>query len=215
MRVGTDGVLLGAWCSVQDAHDILDIGTGSGLIAIMLAQRSSANIIGIDINAAAVELARKNADASPWKDRIDIVHGDIKDFHPDKTFDLIVSNPPFFEPRRNAIADNRNVARKTVALTHDELIAVSAGMLADRGNFSVIIPTTLADSFILSAWENDLRLVRRTDVMTTPHKPAKRTLLLFSKSYIGATVTDLLVLNDEKGERTIQYAKLTKDFYQF
>ncbi len=213
MRVGTDGVLLGAWCDLNDAKRILDIGTGSGLIAIMLAQRSTADITGLDIEASAVKQAEENADKCPWSDRIKIIKCDVRTFSTNEKFELIVSNPPFFETNKNLETNSRIIARQTITLSHMELLKAASALLADKGTFAVILPATIKENFIFNAWENGFWLTRCTDVKTSAGKPPKRTLLQFTNNKTKNIVCNTIVLNDHQGKRTPEYIKLTKDFY--
>lgn len=122
MKVGTDGVLLGAWCDVAGARRVLDVGTGTGLIALMIAQRSEARITALDVDAAAVEQARENCSASPWAERIDVEQADFCSYRPDALFDCIVSNPPYFVEDVHCPDKQRNMARHTAGLTFSSLL---------------------------------------------------------------------------------------------
>lgn len=132
MKVGTDGVLLGAWASVENARRILDIGTGTGLIALMLAQRSDASVVGVDIDEAAVEQARENIERSEWKNRIVVEHKDVRDLSGEKysLFDVIVSNPPYFTEAVYCPDKQRNTARHMDSLPFDELLQAVDRLLA-------------------------------------------------------------------------------------
>ena len=146
MKVGTDGVLLGAWTSVDHSHRLLDIGTGTGLIALMLAQRCpQAFITAIDIDAEAVEQARENALSSPWKDRVEVLLQDICTFPANQQFDTIVSNPPYFIDSLKCPDDQRNTARHTDTLDAERLLASVARLLTDDGRFSIILPAEQTD----------------------------------------------------------------------
>ena len=202
MRVGTDGVLLGAWCDTNKARRILDIGTGSGLIAIMLAQRSDAYITGIEIDESAAIQAKENANNSPWKNRVEIIK-----------CDLIISNPPFFENNRTAEHNGRNIARQTLTLTHTELLESASRLLTEQGSLAVILPEQATEKFIYLAWEKGIRLVHRTDVLTIPGKLPKRALLQFSRKRTEPERSDTLTLCDAHGNKTPEYSMLTKDFY--
>lgn len=213
MRVGTDGVLLGAWCDLNGAKRILDIGTGSGLIAIMLAQRSTADITGLEIDVSAVKQAEENAGKSPWGDRIKIIKCDVRKFFTNEKFELIVSNPPFFETNNNSEINSRIIARQTITLSHTELLKAASTLLADKGSFAVILPSTIKENFIFNAWENGFWLTRCTDVKTSADKPPKRALLQFTNNKTKNIVCNTIVLNDYQGKRTPEYIELTKDFY--
>ena len=141
MKVGTDGVLLGAWTNTDNANRILDIGTGTGLIALMLAQRSTANITAVDAEANACEQAKINFYDSPWADRLQLVHSKIQDFHSDQLFDLIVSNPPYFSGYYSSDNLSRDISRSAdILLPYEDLIAVAQRLLKEDGRLSLILP---------------------------------------------------------------------------
>lgn len=213
MKVGTDGVLLGSWVS-SEGKRALDIGCGTGLIALMLAQRNeSLNIIGIDIDDEAVEQARENVRNSRWNDRIEIKKHDFnEDFHCSESFDLIVSNPPFYKETTNCPDETRNKARHSASLPISTLMEKSNRLLSPEGKVAVIVPYSAASDTISEAAIAGLYLRRRTDVKTTPKKAAIRVLLEFSRRTEPATRNELL-LRDETGEWSKEYKLLTQDFY--
>lgn len=211
MKVGTDGVLLGAWVDVTRSRQVLDIGTGSGLIALMIAQRCDAQITGIDIDADAVGQACENADASPWSERIHISRADVAEYNEGK-YDTIVSNPPFFCEQVHCPDRQRNAARHTESLTFECLLDAVKRLLTDDGSFSVIIPAGLIGSFTTSAAERHLYASRRTDVLTKPGVPPKRVLLTFCRS-VRACDTDNLVIESSPRTYSPEFIQLIKDFY--
>lgn len=213
MKVGTDGVLLGSWVS-SEGKRALDIGCGTGLIALMLAQRNgSLNIIGIDIDDEAVEQAKENVGNSRWNDRIEIKKHDFnEDFHTSEPFDLIVSNPPFYKEDTNCPDETRNKARHSVSLPINVLMEKSCKLLSQQGIVAVIVPYSAASDTISEAAVAGLYLRRRTDVKTTPRKAAIRVLLEFSRATEPAVRNELL-LRDETGEWSKEYKLLTQDFY--
>ena len=215
MKVGTDGVLLGAWAGVRPSdRRMLDIGTGTGLIALMLAQRApEASVIGVDIDD--VGQARENADASPWGDRVAFERCAVQEFSTPELFDLIVSNPPFFVDSLTCPDEGRTAARHAVHLPFDELRDAVLRLLAPAGRFAVILPTPEAARF-LTACAGRLALTRRTDVRTTPCHPAKRALMEFSRADAAATApetSELVVGTGEHECYTPEYRTLTRDFY--
>lgn len=216
MKVGTDGVLLGAWATVRASdRRMLDIGTGTGLIALMLAQRApQARIAGIDIEEVAE--ARANADASPWGERIEMVQESAQTFSPGGRFDLVVSNPPFFDGSLPCPDAGRTAARHTVRLSFEELRDAAVRLLAPEGRFAVVLPADAATRFIALCC-GPLDLVRRTDVRTTPRRPAKRVLLEFTPAGAGPAPvperTELTVGTGEHECYTPEYRALTRDFY--
>ena len=176
MKVGTDGVLLGAWVEIRPADvRILDIGTGTGLIALMLAQRAQkARIWGVDIDD--VTQARENAAISPWGERLEFEQCPVQAFVPAEPFDLIVSNPPFFVDSLTCPDEGRTAARHAVHLPFEELCDAVLRLLSPGGRFAVIFPSTEVERF-LAVCAGKLMLIRRTDVRTTPGRPAKRVLM--------------------------------------
>lgn len=216
MKVGTDGVLLGAWAHCDRVESILDVGTGSGLISLMLAQRNTdAKIIGIDIDADAVEQARENFQRSPFSSRLKAEVCDFKVLPQLVGLEgrlLIVSNPPFFTEDTLAPDTARAAARSSSSLPFRILIENAARLLDEQGRLDVIIPHEHVTDFVLTASACGLHLLRRCDVQTSPRKPAKRTLLDFGKQ-TGTTSFETLCLHDANGGRSEQYTALTADFY--
>jgi len=219
MKVGTDGVLLGAWTSVSAAdRTMLDIGTGTGLIALMLAQRScGAHVVGIDVGE--VDEARANAAASPWSERLSFFRCRVQDFAPRERFDLIVSNPPFFVGSLTCPDRGRTAARHAVLLPFDELRDAVVRLLAPGGRFAVVLPDAEARSFV-TLCAPQLRLVRRTDVRTTPRRPVRRVLMEFMhdasalRAGLAAPECGALVVGTGEHETyTPEYRALTQDFY--
>ncbi len=215
MKVGTDGVLLGAWVSLRPTdRRILDIGTGTGLIALMLAQRApEAAITGVDI--APVAEARRNADASPWGERLRFEQLPVQRLEA-APFDLIVSNPPFFVESLQCPDAGRTLARHAVELPFDELRDAVLRLLAPEGRFALVLPVTEAER-LLELCAGGLRLVRRTEVRTTPRRAPKRVLLELQRVEAAAGVAaELRTLTIGTGEHetyTEEYRALTRDFY--
>lgn len=213
MKVGTDGVLLGAWSKAIEGK-ILDIGTGTGLIALMLAQRTKTALIdAIEIDKLASEDAQKNFDNSVWKERLISFNSPLQDFQPQKEYDLIISNPPFFINATKAPEINRNNARHTDSLSFDELISSVKRLLANTGIFSLILPINEANHFIELAQLNKLFLNRKCLVKPSPTKAAKRTLMEFSFTKKEIVEEELTIETENRHEYTKEYISLTKDFY--
>lgn len=222
MKVGTDGVLLGAWASggisteeyPREHITILDVGTGTGLIALMLAQRfPHADIVGIDIDEASIEQAKENVEASPFRQRIRIQKQDFNDIDSNSNkYDIIVSNPPFYREETLGMEQARNAARHTTSLPFEKLVENASQLLSEKGLFSVIIPYGEASSFISLCALNKLYLQRRLDVRSSERKPFKRVLLEFCKA-IRPVKTDALTLQNADNNRTTGYTTLTQAFY--
>ncbi|MEM6718507.1 MAG: methyltransferase [Bacteroidota bacterium] len=216
MKVGTDGVLLGAWASVEThPFSILDIGAGTGLIALQLAQRSHAEVIdAIEIDDDAYEQAVENFENSPWSDRLFCYHAGLDEFvtEVEDKYDLIVSNPPFY--RENYKTDNtqRDTARFTDALPFEELLAGVSHLLAPSGTFHTIIPYKEYEHFIHLAEANTLFPHKTCHVKGNPKADFKRSLISFSKQKT-THITEELVIEIERHQYTDAYISLTKDFY--
>jgi tRNA1Val (adenine37-N6)-methyltransferase len=211
MKVGTDGVLLGAWVQTLEARRILDVGTGSGLIALILAQHSEVEIIGIEFDAAAAEQADENARNSPWPHRINMVHKDFRTYQ-EGLFDLIVSNPPFFQNALHAPAPIRNQARHDVTLSYEELISKASTLLTQEGRLAVIIPSSAQQEFEDICWSSKLYLKRCCEVSTLEGQAPKRVLLEFSRKRVETERTTL-VLGIKGNARSDAYSALTFDLY--
>lgn len=219
MKVGTDGTLLGAWCRVlPDDKLALDIGTGTGLIALMLAQRHpSCSVVAVECDEPSCGQAAENIAASEWSDRIRTVCDTIQNFA-GKTeycgrFDNIISNPPYFSKSLPSPDMRRTAARHTVGLDFHDLAECASRLLSAHGRFSVIIPESESETMILAAAAFSLFPARQTYVKTTPNSEVKRRLLEFSRE-IGTCTSDCLTI--ETGQCGIfseQYIHLTKDFY--
>ena len=214
-RVGTDGVLLGAWADVGQARNILDIGCGSGLIALMAAQRQpEARVWGVEVDAASARQAAENAAASPFAPRLQIVCRDIRQFCPPQPFDHILSNPPFHTEQTLPPDAARATARAAAMLPFGELVDCAARLLAPGGRFSVIVPERSADEFISLCLLRGLRPARQCRVRTTEAKPPRRRLMTFSAAAAELVVPcETLVLHDATGGRSPEYRRLTADFY--
>ena len=221
MKVGTDGVLLGAWADIESAQNILDIGTGTGVIAVMLAQRSQntegVKIHGVEIDAVAADQAQENFKAAPFAERLAAFPLSIQDFakkSPVK-YDLIVSNPPFFTGGTlNSSGDKTNV-RHTVKLPHGDLLNATRELLAQNGKFCVILPLIEGLRFIEIAATYGLHITERTDVRFKKEKPIERLLLTFEHHPKTIDQKELILQHSTMGDRdfTEAYRELTKDFY--
>lgn len=212
MKVGTDGVLLGAWGGVEGRR-ILDIGTGTGLIALMAAQRNpEAKVWGVDIDEEAVFQARENIAESPFCSRIECVLQDVLAFETGELFDAILCNPPFFTEDTLPDDKSRALARNNKNLPFPLLIKKVAELLAEDGLFSLVVPSGLVQEIVGLCLENGLHLVRRCQVHTTAQKPPRRTLLAFSRQNLKCD-EQVLCLMDKDGSRSPQYLELTNDFY--
>lgn len=215
MKVGTDGTLLGAWALAPAGEcRILDIGTGTGLIALMMAQRfPKAEIIGIDIDGDAVCQARENVIASPFNDRISMVEGDVSDYHTNQCFETIVSNPPFFVSSLECPDSQRSIARHTSSLTYKTLFKSVNRLLSDSGSFSLVIPSDYRSQLESEAALMGFFVTRICSVRTTPNKPIKRYLMEFRKSPVPQIDIEDGVIEISPLVRSEWYQGYVKDFY--
>lgn len=217
MKVGTDGVLLGAWAPVDHLpYAILDIGAGTGLISLMLAQRTDApHIDALEIDANAHEEAVENFEASPWNDRLFCFHASLDDFMDDledEEYDLIVSNPPFYSENVSSGDAARDTARQLDSLPFEDLIQASEVLLSDIGVLAIIVPYKEEKRVLQLAAEERLYPFRITRVKGTENSEIKRSLLAFSREQRQID-TDELVLEIERHRYTAAYTALTREFY--
>lgn len=215
MKVGIDGVLLGCWANVDNTQHILDIGTGTGLIALMLAQRSNASIDAIDIDEDAVIQAAGNIKNSPWPDRINVQYLSLQNLAETagKEYDLIVSNPPYFVNSLKSPDLKRQIARHTDMLTHEEIILAAKKLLAPTGRLCLVLPVFEGLMCMLSAKKNELYCTKAIKVLPTPDSLPKRVLLEFSKEYSECSESDLTIENGKRHQYSPEFAELAKDFY--
>ena len=217
MKVGTDGVLLGAWARVEHCKRILDMGTGTGLVALMAAQRSGADIVAIDLDADAVAQASENVVASPWKERIHVLEADARNLefkiqNSEFFFDSILCNPPFFENSLKSPNAARTMARHTDTLTFDELARSASRLLAPEGELSVVIPYDRAHDMTVSAACNGLFTTRQTIVVPVEGGKPKRILMAFTRKG-AAHAVETLCIHDAQRHYTPEYVRLVEDFY--
>ncbi len=214
MKVGTDAVLLGAWVNAAEKKNILDIGTGSGVIALMLAQKSGAKITGIDIHRPSIEDAKRNFSDSKWNNRLKAVHASFQEYIEkcSKHYDLIVSNPPFFTNSLKSPEQQKNISKHNDLLPYEELITGARRILAGNGSFCIIIPAGDYKRIIELSENAGLFLNRRLTVFPKPSKPLSRIIMEFSTSK-HKTNNDGLFIRNDNNSYTSEYITLTKDFY--
>jgi tRNA1Val (adenine37-N6)-methyltransferase len=217
MKVGTDGVILGAWCPIDNnPKSILDIGTGTGLIALMLAQRTDAKQINaFDVDENAFEQATENFENSPFADRLYCFHAGLDEFieEPEDEYDLIVSNPPFFAEDFKSTDNGRNLARFLDAMPFEQLLEAADLLLSENGVFAVIIPYKEEENFIALAADFELYPIKITRVRGAFTTPIIRCLLAFKRFEMPVTIADEIVIEISRHEYTDEYIELTKDFY--
>ena len=219
MKVGTDGVLLGAWA--QGGMRILDIGTGTGLIALMMAQRfPQAHIDAIEVDPKALEDAHVNIESSPFHDRIKLIHSSLQYYKPslfppnvDNVYDAIISNPPYFINSLKNPLQERTVARHTVTLTPKELLQHASHLLKDEGILSLIIPSDNKVIIESEAILCGLSTTKIINIKTKPSKSPKRCMIEFKKILSSLIKEEHVTLTQDNGERSEWYHQLTKEFY--
>jgi len=218
MRVGTDAMLLGAWADPGKAANILDIGTGCGVLALMMAQKSQATIDAIDIDLPSITEAQFNFNRSPWHDRLVAVQGSLRDFtrNAAQTYGFIISNPPYFSNSRLSPTERKNNTRHDRSLPAEELLREVSGILAGDGSFAMVLPAGLAEGFIAAGIAKGLYMRRRLQVHPKPGAPPLRTLMEFTRMPFDAPDNDdALIILDEKGAYSPEYLALTHEFHNF
>ncbi len=216
MKIGTDGILLGAWANVETAKTALDIGAGTGLIAIMLAQRSAdLQIDAVEIDAEAALQAAENMAASPWAERLQVFTQSIQDFARENSqqYDLIVSNPPFFSGGTLSYSQDQNSVRHTIKLPHNEMLAAVRSLLRPDGKFAVVLPYMEGLRLIELAKNMQLNCTAQCEIRTKPNKPVERLLLQFEKTSKPLVKTELAVQGEGHNEWTEEFRELTGMFY--
>lgn len=216
MKVNTDSVMLGAWCYHNSPSKILDLGTGTGLLALMVAQRfEKAKITAVEILAQAADEALYNFSISPWKQRIKLINEDFRKFatFTAEKFDLIISNPPYFENQLLPKDDDLQIAKHSQYLNIEELFYYSKKILNLSGRISLVLPYSLLENVNKLALNNQLFLIRRLNIYPNENKPANRVLLEYSDSQQQTSEENITIRR--KGKYTAEYLNLTKDFYLF
>ena len=214
MKVGTDGVLLGAWANITNTQQILDIGTGTGLIALMLAQRSSAQIDAVEIDSEAYNQAKENINNSPWSNRIQLYYNSIQDYAIDclKRYNLLISNPPFFTNASKAAIKARSIARHSDSLEQIELLQIAEKLLCEDGRLAIIYPTEQAEIFQEKAENFGFYCQRKLYVKSTLESSIKRILLELGKTPLKYQES-MLVIETARHNYSTEFIALIKDFY--
>lgn len=215
MKVGTDAVLLGSWTRIENCRKILDIGTGSGIIALMLAQRSQAAIDAIDIDKEACIQAQENVQAAPFNNPICVIHSDLAHYARicNSHYDLIVSNPPYFINSLKCPDQQRNTARHTDTLFLSDLLQESCRLLAPAGRIALVLPYEQLDELRYTTLEKRLHIIRQTHVIPCTGGVPKRLLIELSKEKQMDVTPDILVIEESRHQYTEEYKALTRDFY--
>jgi tRNA1Val (adenine37-N6)-methyltransferase len=235
MKVGTDAVLIGAWANVENAKRILEIGTGSGVIALMMAQRSSADatIDALEPEPSSAAEAGENVARSPWAQKVTVQQCAVQEFISPTRYDLIITNPPFFNKSQLPPKPTRINARHTETLSYDDLLTAVARLLTEDGTLAIILPTVEGNEFRQLAVNYGLQCHRSTAFFSRVGKVQERWLMEFSRARtlegslvltparpelsVGGDGTEVvasrLVLHGEGESWSEQYKELTKEFY--
>ena len=217
MKIGTDAVLLGAWCPIDNTpKSILDIGAGTGILALMLAQRTNADQIdALEIDEEAYEQCVENFEASAWADKLFCYHAGLDEFvdEPEDEYDLIISNPPFYSEDFKTENEQRDLARFQDAMPFEDLIEAADLLLSENGLFAVVIPYKEEERFIDLCAEYELYPVKATRVKGSHKTPIVRSLLAFKRFELSVLTADELVVEINRHEYTDDYINLTQDFY--
>ena len=219
MKVCTDACLFGAWVadeltSISQAGNYLDIGAGTGLLSLILAQKTSAFIDAVEIDKAAFEQAKENIYQSPWREKISIINTDINAFDTNKKYDCIISNPPFFEGDLKSSNSNKNAAKHDTTLTLQQLLQVVDKTLQQEGYFAILLPYHRTDFFIEAAAKSTLFLSKKVLVKQTPGHDYFRVILLFRRQQ-KIVSNEEIIIKDETNNYTEAFVGLLKDYYLF
>lgn len=213
MKVGTDGVALGAWSGCVGVRRAIDVGCGSGLIALMIAQRCGAKVEAIDIDSGACNDTRHNVEASPWSHLISVIEGNVVNYTPSVLPDLIISNPPFFGEGEQAPSAERALARHEGSLNYCTLIDFGAKALTSSGRLSFIYPSGHEDEIIYKAEMSHLKLRRICHLHQTPTRPPIRTMFEFCRIDGPIEKETIAIRNNDGRSYTTRFYELCKDFY--
>ena len=217
LRIGTDSMLLGAWADPLNARKILDIGTGCGVLALMMAQKSEATIEAIDIDPSSVNEARANFSNSPWSDRLTAIHTSLQASagHSEGKFDFIITNPPFFDDSQRSSTIRRNSTRHHDHLTFEELLCCGSSLLTEDGTFALVLPALNYNTFLPVSKKYGLFLKRRMVVFPKPASRPKRMLMEFTRLEPTWVTGSELIILDGSGKFSSPYLVLTDRFHNF
>jgi len=219
MKVCTDACLFGAWVAneltaIKQISNCLDIGTGTGLLSLLLAQKTTAFIDAVEIDKAAFDQAKENFNQSPWSERLALINTDITTFDTNKKYDCIISNPPFFEGDLKSSNSYKNAAKHDTTLTLQQLLQVVDKTLQQKGYFAILLPYHRADFFIEEAAKSTLYLTKKVLVKQTPTHEYFRAMLLFSRQQKNVSNEEIIIKNEANNYTEI-FTGLLKDYYLF
>ena len=217
MKVCTDACLFGAWVAdeLKDVivQNILDIGSGTGLLSLMLAQKINAQIEAIEINNAAALQSAENILASPWHQNIKLINRSVQDFIPEKKYDLIISNPPFYEDDLRSPDENKNAAKHDTTFRLEELISISGKYLTDQGTLALLLPFHRADYLEKITKDHKLFIQKKLLVKHSTKHHYFRAMFLLSKNETGDNILNELIIHDNERNYTAAFEYLLKDYY--
>jgi len=217
MKIGTDSVLLGAWCPIDNnPFSVLDIGAGTGILSLMLAQRSNAEQIdALEIDENAFEQCVENFENAPWSDRLICFQAGLDEFvdEPEDEYDIIISNPPFYSEDFKTDNSQRDLARFQDAMPFEDLVEAADLLLSENGIFAVIIPYKEEERFINLCTKMELFPIKITHVKGTPTTEIKRSLLAFKRFELSTLTINELIIETSRHQYTDEYIELTKEFY--
>ena len=214
MKVGTDAILLGRWVEVKPTDVALDIGTGCGLLPLMLSQKGVAYMDAVDIDKASIEEATINFEASQWRDYLKAYHSDIVDFQIDKKYDLIVSNPPFFNRYSKCDSERKSRARHNDAgLSYATICSVVVRLMLPDGRFALVLPVNVMDAFLEEAEKAGLYLHKRMTIIPIEGKDPNRVNLELGLAPVPEIKEETFVIRDEDKRFTPQYNEFLRDYY--
>lgn len=213
MKITTDACILGAWAPAPDTGNILDIGTGTGLLTCMLAQRTAAAIDAIEIDADSYRQAKENFSKTLWRDRLQLFHGDARRFASERRYDFIICNPPFFENQLPSPSDAKNKARHSSFLSLSELAEVTDRLLDDDGKFAVLIPAERTEDFIKKAALFNLFLNKQLFIRSHPHASPFRIILVMGRKPVDSITESMLTIYESENVYSSDFTALLRDFY--
>ena len=214
MKVGTDAILLGRWVEVEPTDVVLDIGTGCGLLPLMLSQKGVAQVDAVDIDMASFEEATVNFEASRWREHLKAYCADIVEFKADKKYDLMVSNPPFFVHFSQCDSDRKSRARHSdAALSFEALCGVVKRLMQPDGRFALVLPVDISVEFLKVAEKNGLFLRKRMTIIPIAGKEPNRVNLELGFGKLENVCEETFVIRDADNRFTPQYNEFLKDFY--
>ena len=217
MKVCTDACIFGAWLANKNISPkkVLDIGSGTGLLMLMLAQKHSSNFQGIEIDGNCFLQLKENIRNSKWSDRIELTEGDVRNFSSDKKFDFIISNPPFYEKSLNSPSASSNLARHSSHLNLEELLSSIDRNLSPSGSFAVLLPYHRSQEFEVLAAASNFHLIEKLLLKQSPRHNYFRSILHYTKVEASSPLNKELVIQHEAGEYTCEFIELMKDYYLY